>query len=161
MSVSLVVLALVTLQRLAELAWARRNVARLMLRGAREVAPEHYSLIVALHASWLIGLWLLAPATILHWGWLLIFGLLQLLRVWVLISMKDRWTTRIIVLANEPLVRTGPYRWLNHPNYWVVAGEIPTLPLSFGLVVYALIFSALNAVILAIRIRAENQALAI
>jgi methyltransferase len=161
MSVSVAVLAFVTLQRLAELAWARRNVARLMRRGAREVAPEHYSLIVSLHASWLIGLWLLAPATIVHWGWLLIFGLLQLLRVWVLVSLKDRWTTRIIVLTNEPLIQTGPYRWLNHPNYWVVAGEILTLPLSFGLVVYAMIFSALNAVILSIRIRAENRALAL
>jgi len=161
MSVSVAVLAFVTLQRLAELAWARRNVARLMQRGAREIAPEHYSVIVALHASWLIGLWLLAPATIPHWGWLVVFGLLQLLRVWVLVSLKDRWTTRIIVLANEPLVRVGPYRWLNHPNYWVVAGEILTLPLSFGLVVYALIFSVLNAVILSVRIRAENQALAL
>jgi methyltransferase len=161
MSVSVAVLAFVTLQRLTELAWARRNVARLMRRGAKEVAPEHYSLIVTLHASWLIGLWLLAPDTIVHWGWLILFFILQILRVWILVSLKDRWTTRIIVLANEPLVRIGPYRFLNHPNYWVVAGEILTLPLSFGLVVYALIFSALNAVILSMRIRAENQALAL
>jgi methyltransferase len=160
MNIPVAVLAFVTLQRLAELAWARRNVARLMRRRAREVAPEHYPLIVVLHASWLSGLWLLAPTMIVHWGWLVIFFILQILRVWVLISLKDRWTTRIIVLANEPLVRVGPYRFLNHPNYWVVAGEILTLPLSFGLVVYALIFSVLNAVILSMRIRAENRALA-
>jgi methyltransferase len=160
MNIPVAVLAFVTLQRLAELAWARRNVARLMRRSAREVAPEHYPLIVVLHASWLSGLWLLAPTMVVHWGWLVIFFILQILRVWVLISLKDRWTTRIIVLANEPLVRVGPYRFLNHPNYWVVAGEILTLPLSFGLVVYALIFSVLNAVMLSMRIRAENRALA-
>jgi methyltransferase len=161
MNIPVAVLAFVTLQRLAELAWARRNVARLMRRGAREVAPEHYPLILVLHASWLSGLWLLAPAMIVHWGWLVIFFILQILRAWILISLKGRWTTRIIVLANEPLIRVGPYRFLNHPNYWVVAGEILTLPLSFGLVVYALIFSVLNALILSMRIRAENRALAL
>jgi methyltransferase len=160
MSISVAVLAFVTLQRLAELAWARRNVARLMQRGGREVAAEHYPLIVALHASWLIGLWLLAPGMIVHGGWLILFFTLQIVRIWVLVTLKDRWTTRIIVVANEPLVRAGPYRFLNHPNYWVVAGEILTLPLSFGLVVYALIFSALNGLILSMRIREENRALA-
>jgi methyltransferase len=160
MSLSVAVLTFVTFQRLAELVWARRNTRLLLRQGAKEWAPEHYYIIVTLHGSWLAGLWLLAPQTVVHWGWLGVFAVLQGLRVWALYSLKERWTTRIIVLAHAPLVRTGPYRWLNHPNYWVVAGEILTLPLSFGLVVYAMIFSALNAIVLSIRIRAENQALA-
>jgi methyltransferase len=160
MSVAVAVLSFVTLQRLAELAWSKRNADELMRRGAREFAPEHYPFLVVLHFSWLAGLWLLAPGTRVNWYWLTIYALLQLLRLWVLISLKERWTTRIIVLPNAPLVRAGPYRWLNHPNYLVVASEILVLPLVFGLVVYALIFSALHSVLLTIRIRAENKVLA-
>jgi methyltransferase len=160
MSVAIAVLIFVTVQRLAELVWAKRNADELMRRGAREFAPEHYPFLVTLHFSWLVGLWFLAPGSPVNWYWLAVYGLLQLLRFWVLISLKERWTTRIIVLPNAPLVRAGPYRWLNHPNYLVVASEILVLPLVFGLVVYALIFSALNCLLLTIRIRAENKALA-
>jgi methyltransferase len=76
-------------------------------------------------------------------------------------TLGARWTTRIIVLPGEPLVRRGPYRLLPHPNYAVVAGEIALLPLVLGLPLLALIFTALNAAVLAIRIRAENRALAL
>jgi methyltransferase len=79
--------------------------------------------------------------------------------LWVLVTLGRRWTTRIIVLADEPLVRGGPYRLLNHPNYWVVIGEIAVLPLVFGLWQVALVFTLLNAAVLTIRIREENRAL--
>ncbi len=82
-------------------------------------------------------------------------------RVWVIATLGRRWTTRIIVLPDAPLVQDGPYRFLNHPNYWVVAGEIAVLPLALGLPWVALIFSALNAAVLAIRIAAENKALGV
>jgi len=154
------ILALVTLQRVAELWLARRNTARLLAAGAREASPGHYPLVVALHAAWLAGLWLLARDTVPHLGWLAVYLLLQALRAWVLASLGRRWTTRIIVLPGAPPVRTGPYRWLAHPNYAVVAGEILVLPLVFGLAAYAVAFSALNALALAVRIRAENRALA-
>jgi methyltransferase len=78
----------------------------------------------------------------------------------VLTSLGRRWTTRIIVLPDAPLVRKGPYRWVDHPNYIVVVAEIAVLPLIFGLWKLALIFSLLNAAALAIRIREENRALA-
>jgi methyltransferase len=81
------------------------------------------------------------------------------MRAWVLITLGRRWTTRIIVLPGEPLVRSGPYRFVNHPNYWVVIGEIAVLPLVFGLWKVALIFTVLNAAALTIRVRAENRAL--
>lgn len=156
---SVAVLVFVTLQRLAELALARRNTRLLMSRGAVEVAPEHYPIIVALHAAWLGGLWLLAPAKAVSLPLLAVFGLLQAGRVWVLVALGERWTTRIVILPGAPLVQAGPYRVLSHPNYLVVAGEILVLPLVFGLVAFALVFSALNAVVLYVRIRAEDAAL--
>jgi len=156
---AIAVLAFVTAERLAELFLAKRNTARLLARGAKEIAPAHYPLIVALHAAWLGGLWLLAWDRPIQWLWLALFVVLQILRVWVLATLGNRWTTRIVVLPGAPLVKTGPYRLLNHPNYAVVIGEIAVLPLAFGLPWYALAFSILNGVILFIRIRAENTAL--
>ena len=93
-------------------------------------------------------------------AWLGIFVVLQLGRVWVIASLGGRWTTRIVVLPGEPLVRRGPYRFVSHPNYWVVAGEILVLPLAFGLAAFGLVFTILNAAMMWIRIRAEAAALA-
>ncbi|MDR3527921.1 MAG: isoprenylcysteine carboxylmethyltransferase family protein, partial [Rhizomicrobium sp.] len=156
---AIVVLGLVTAERLAELVLARHNTARLLKRGAVEFAAGHYPLIVALHAVWLIGLWLIAWDRPLQWGWLALFAVLQLLRVWVLATLGERWTTRIIVLPGVPLVKKGPYRFLSHPNYAVVVGEIAVLPLVFGLPWYAVAFSLMNAMILFLRISAESAAL--
>jgi methyltransferase len=159
MTGAVLLLSFVTLERLAELWLARRNTAALLARGAAEFAPGHYPLIVALHAAWLAGLWWLGRDAPLHPGWLAVFLALQAARIWVLATLGRRWTTRIIVLPGEPLVRRGPYRVLSHPNYCVVVGEIAVLPLALGLPGYALAFSALNALVLAIRIRAERAAL--
>jgi methyltransferase len=114
---------------------------------------------VALHASWLAALWWLAPSQPIAPLWLVLFFLIEIGRLWVLASLGERWTTRIIVLPGAPLVRRGPYRFVDHPNYVVVVAEIAVLPLVFGLWQIALPFSLLNAVILAIRIREENRAL--
>jgi methyltransferase len=154
------ILALVTAERLVELAWAERNTRRLRAHGAYEVGSRHYPLIIALHAAWLAGLWTFAWGRPVHWPFVALFLVLQGLRAWVLATLGPRWTTRIIVVPGEALVRRGPYRFLRHPNYAVVVGEIACLPLAFGLVLYALVFSILNAAVLAIRIRAENEALA-
>ena len=120
----------------------------------------HYPIMVSLHAVWLIGLWIMAWHRQVAPLWLSLFLLLQLLRIWVIATLGDRWTTRIIVLPGAPLVRRGPYRFLSHPNYVVVASEIAVLPIAFGLPGYAVFFSALNAAMLWVRIRAENRALA-
>jgi len=162
MILTLAILLFVTLQRLGELMLARRNTARLFERGAVEVAPRHYPLIVLLHAAWLAGLWTLAlggrtapPDLVL----IALFLVLQGLRLWVLATLGSRWTTRILVLPDETLVRRGPYRFLNHPNYAVVASEILILPMALGLVWYAMAFSVLNAGLLWLRISAEDRAL--
>ena len=159
MTLNIPILALVTAQRLGELWLSKRNTARLLAQGAREHAPGHYPLIVALHTAWLLALWLLALPRSIDGFWLAMFVLIELARIWVLYSIGPRWTTRIIVSPGEPLVRQGPYRWINHPNYLVVIAEIAVLPLVFGLWQVALIFSVLNAPILVVRIRAENRAL--
>ncbi len=160
MTFATIILGLVTLQRLGELVWAQRNMRRLMAKGAREEAPGHYPLIVLLHAAWLLGLWWLAWDAPVNLFWLAIFVVLQLLRLWVLATLGERWTTKIVVLPGADKITTGPFRFLNHPNYAVVIGEIAVLPLAFGLWLFAIIFSVLNAAVLFIRIRAENEALA-
>jgi methyltransferase len=154
------ILAFVTLQRLAELVIARRNTRALLARGAYEVAPGHYSLIVAVHALWLAALWWLALGKPVSWPLIAVFALLQTARLWVLATLGERWTTRIIVLPGAPLVTGGPFRVLPHPNYAVVVAEIAVLPLAFGLWQVALIFTVLNAIVLTVRIRAETKALA-
>jgi len=155
-----VILTLVTLQRLGELMLAERNTRRLLAQGAHEVGRGHYPLIVAVHAGWLAALWWLAPGQPIYPIPLLLFVALQAARLWVVSTLGRRWTTRIIILPKAPLVRAGPYRWVNHPNYLVVVGEIALLPLVFGLWALALAFSLLNAAVLLVRIREENKALA-
>ena len=159
MILSVLLLALVTAQRIGELFLANHNTRRLKAQGAYEVAPEHYPLIVLLHAAWLIGLWWLGWNRPLNLPLAALFLAVEGLRVWVLMSIGSRWTTRIIILPGAPLVRRGPYRFIPHPNYAVVAAEILVLPLAFGLWTHALVFTALNAMILFVRIRAENAAL--
>lgn len=156
---AIAILGFVTLQRLAELALSQRNTKKLLARGAYEVAPEHYPFMVILHASWLAVLWVFGPGPPIEIVPLILFVLLQLGRIWVIATLGERWTTRIIILPGAPLVTSGPYRWVNHPNYLVVIGEFAVLPLVFGLPMVAIVFSLLNAAMLAVRIRAENRAL--
>jgi methyltransferase len=153
------ILAFVTAQRLLELPIARANTARLLAAGGHEVAPGHYPLIVAVHAAWLAALWWFAPGQPISLPLLGLFVLVELARAWVLRTLGPRWTTRIIVVPGEHLVARGPYRFVSHPNYVVVAAEIALLPLVFGLWQIAAIFTLLNAAVLAVRITAENRAL--
>ena len=154
------ILAAVTLQRAGELVLSSFNTRKLLARGAVEVASRHYPLIVAVHAAWLISLWMLGHDQPVNIVALLLYLVLQGVRLWVMWTLGARWTTRIIVVPRRPLVVAGPYRLLLHPNYAVVAGEIAMLPLVLGLPLLAAVFTILNAAVLAIRIDAENRALA-
>jgi methyltransferase len=154
------ILGIVTLQRASELLISSDNTRKLLARGAVEVAARHYPLIVAVHAAWLISLWVLGRNQPLNAVAFLFYLVLQGFRFWVMRTLGPRWTTRIIVLPGQALVSEGPYRFLSHPNYAVVSLEIALLPLALGLPLLAVIFSILNAAVLAIRIRAENRALA-
>lgn len=146
--------------RLGELMIARRNTRMLLARGGREVGAGHYPLFILLHASWLGAiLFNVPPDRAPNMALIGIFLLLQLGRIWVLASLGPYWTTRIITLDEAPLVRRGPFRFLRHPNYMVVVAEIAVLPLAFGAVWVAAIWSALNALLLAWRIRIEDAVL--
>ena len=151
-------LAFIAVQRLGELILARRNTARLLASGAREHGASHYPLIVALHAAWLAALVLFGWDEPVSPPWLIAFAVLQVLRVWILATLGPRWTTRIVV-TDEPPIRAGPYRFLRHPNYALVVCEIAVAPMVLGLVWVAVLFSILNAAMLAVRIRAEDRAL--
>lgn len=154
------ILAFVVVQRLAELVWSARNTRRLLARGAEEIGAKHYPLFVLLHASWLIAMALTIPADAPpYWPLLAVFALLQALRLWVVTTLGPYWTTRIITLRDAPLVRHGPFRWLRHPNYAVVIGEIAVLPLAFGAWQIALVWSILNGLLLRHRICVEETAL--
>jgi methyltransferase len=153
-------LGFLTLQRIAELWWARQNESRLFAAGGVEYGRSHFLLIVFLHAAWLLGMWVVAYDRPVEPPFFVIVVLLQIARFWVLTTLGRRWTIRVIIVPGEKLVARGPYRWLRHPNYAVVTGEIAAVPLALGLPLYALVFSILNAVVLAIRIPAENAALA-
>ena len=159
MSPLYVVVAFVAAQRLVELVWARRNTRRLRARGGIEHGAAHYQLIVALHTAWLAAMLLLIPAeTVPNPAMIALYLLLQPLRYWAIASLGDYWTTRVIVVPGAEPVRHGPYRLLRHPNYAVVALEIPLLPAAFGAWMIAAVFGVLNIALLAHRIRVEGAA---
>jgi methyltransferase len=116
MNWSIILLAAVTAERLGALWLARNNTRRLISQGAFEVAAAHYPLIFALHAAWLVGLWAIAWNAPLQLGWVPIFAVLQLFRIWTLSTLGRRWTTCIIVVPGKTLVSAGPYRFIRHPN---------------------------------------------
>ena len=151
-------LAFVIVQRLIELVIAKRNTARLLAKGAREHGAEHYPFIVALHTAWIIAMVVLGYDEPVNLVFLAIFAVLQAARLWILVSLGERWTTRIIV-TDEPLVERGPFGFMQHPNYALVCAEIFIAPVVLGLVWVAFAFSALNAAMLFVRIRAEERAL--
>jgi methyltransferase len=153
--------ALVALQRLFELAYARHNTVKLRRLGAVEADVAGYPFFVLLHASWLASLALFVPATAPpYWPLLGFFALLQICRVWVIRSLGSHWTTRLVTLPDAPLVQTGAYRYFRHPNYLLVVVEIAVLPLAFGAVAIAATFSAINLVLIARRVRIEDGVLA-
>ncbi|HYN39857.1 MAG TPA: isoprenylcysteine carboxylmethyltransferase family protein [Rhodospirillales bacterium] len=155
------ILAFVIVQRLVELALTRANARRLLAQGGREVGRSHYPLFILLHASWLIAIaWTTRLDASPIWPLIGVFFVLQALRVWVIATLGRYWTTRIITIDGVPLVRRGPFRFVRHPNYWVVVGEIAVLPLAFGAWEVALIWSGLNALLLRHRIAVESAALA-
>ncbi len=153
-------LAYLSAQRLAELCWARQNERRLLAAGGIEHGHSHLWPMILVHAAWLAGLWLLAHDRAVAPSFLALFMVLQLVRFWVLLTLGRRWTIRVITVPGEHLAVRGPYRFLRHPNYAVVVGEIAVVPLALGLPLYALVFTILNLALLAIRIPIENAALA-
>lgn len=154
------VVGFVVFQRLVELAISRRNCRALLAKGGVEFGRKHYPLIVALHVGWLLALVGAIDADApLSMPLLAVFVLLQFARVWTLRTLGRFWTTRVVLLPYGQRVRTGPFRYIDHPNYLIVAMEIAVVPLMFGGWQIAIAASVLNLLVLRTRIRVENRAL--
>jgi len=161
----LLLLAAVALERLVELVVSRRHERALRARGAFEAGAAHYPLMVAVHAALLAG----AAIEVTHhdrpflpwlgWPMLALVGATMALRYWVIATLGERWTTRVLVLPGAPLVAGGPYRFLRHPNYLAVAVEVVALPLGHTAWMTALACGLANLLVLALRIRVEDAAL--
>jgi methyltransferase len=151
---------LVGIQRLGELWLSRRNVRGLLAEGGHEIGAGHFPVLVAVHAGWLAAIAFATPADApVYWPVIAAYLVVQAGRVWVIHTLGRYWTARVIDLPNAPLVATGPYRWLRHPNYVVVVLEVALLPLAFGAWEIALVFSAANFAVLAWRLRLENASI--
>ena len=154
------VVGFLVVQRLAELGLARRNQRALLARGAVEVGRGHYPALVALHAGSLLSLAVtIDPRTPVSLPLLAVFVLLECGRAWVIATLGSRWTTRVMVLRGSAPIRSGPYRYVRHPNYVIVCGEMAVVPLMFGAWILAAVASALNLLVLRARLRVENAAL--
>lgn len=156
--------AAVALERVAELWLSERNARRALARGGAEHGRGHYPAMVLLHAALLAACAaeaLLFPDPPPRAAWLAVagVGLAQALRWWAVAALGDRWSTRVVVVPDTAPVTRGPYRFLRHPNYLAVAVEVPCLPLAWGSWRTALLFGAANALLLRVRIRAEERAL--
>ena len=159
-----IVLSIIILQRIIELLIAKRNEKWMKSQGAFEAGASHYPYMVAMHVFFFIAL--IIEVLFFHrelsaiWTiWLGIFLAAQILRVWCLASLGKFWNTKIIILPSAKVVRRGPYKWLRHPNYIIVATELLVLPLLFNAIFTAVVFSLLNIWMMTIRIPAEEKAL--
>lgn len=159
-----IVLTIVIIQRLVELFIAKRNEKWMKRQGAFEAGASHYPYMVAMHVLFFISLIIevivLDRELSLIWPlFLAIFLLAQVLRVWCLTSLGKYWNTKIVVLPNAKVVRKGPYKWIRHPNYVIVATELIVLPLLFSAYFTAILFTLLNMWMMSVRIPVEEQAL--
>jgi methyltransferase len=161
-----VLVGLVGLERVAELVVSTRNAAWSRARGGVETGAGHFPFMVVLHTGLLVGAlaeaWLSRPevAPVLAWTMLALVLASQALRWWCIATLGPRWNTRVIVVPGLAPVRSGPYRLFSHPNYVAVVVEGVALPLVHAAWVTAVVFTVLNAALLAVRIRVEDRALA-
>ncbi|MEP7088998.1 MAG: isoprenylcysteine carboxyl methyltransferase family protein [Nocardioidaceae bacterium] len=161
-----VLVALVGIERLAELVVSQRNAAWSLTQGGRETGQRHYVVMVVLHSGLLVGMLVEAYARrpsvsgLLAGTMVVLVVASQALRWWCISTLGRRWNTRVIVVPGLPLVRSGPYRLLSHPNYVAVVVEGVALPLVHAAWVTALVFTVANAALLTVRLRVENRALA-
>jgi methyltransferase len=148
-------------QRGLEELHSARNTRRLMASGAAEVGSTYYPIVAATHLAWIAGLFfLIPPSAPIIWPLIAYYLVLQVLRYWVIVSLGPFWTHRIITLPGAPIARSGPYRYLSHPNYALTIIETFVLPLAFGALALATIMTALWWVVLGVKIKLEDEALA-
>lgn len=155
-------ISFVILLRIGELILARKNEHLLLQEGAVEYGQKHYPFIVMLHVLFILSLiieYSLSKTESYNLFLLFLFFPLLSLKIWVILSLGKYWNTKIFRAPRHPLIVKGPYRYLKHPNYIIVIAEIAIIPLIFHLYYTAIIFTVLNAVMLAVRIKVEDKAL--
>ncbi|MBV7508009.1 hypothetical protein KW850_22595 [Bacillus sp. sid0103] len=159
-----IIIGFIVLQRMVELGIAKSNEKWMKRQGAIEFGVSHYRYMVLIHVlfficlitekvNWDHGLSHLWPIL------LSVFLMAQIIRIWVITSLGRYWNTKIIVLKNAKIIQKGPYRFIKHPNYFVVTIELVVVPLLYDLYFTAGVFTILNAIILMIRIPEEEKAL--
>lgn len=159
-------IAAVGVERLAEMVVARRNAAWSFARGGVESGRRHWPVMVVLHVGLLVGalaeVWLLDRPFLPWLGWPMLALVLgaQALRWWCIGTLGRQWNARVIVVPGARRVTSGPYRWMRHPNYVAVVVEGFALPLVHSAWVTAAVFTLANAVLLTVRLRDEERALA-
>jgi methyltransferase len=152
---------LVLAQRGAEELYSARNTKALLAEGASEAGATFYPVVAATHLAWIASLFFLIPPDArIIWPLIVYYLALQVVRYWVIASLGRFWTHRIITLADAPITRRGPYRCLSHPNYALTIVETFALPLAFGALALAAIMTALWWVVIATKIKLEDEALA-
>ena len=158
LNIAVIIIILVAFQRLSELFIANKNTKRLLSEGAQEYGQAHYPFFILLHSSWLIAcLYYAILNPMINWVYMILFIIMQLGRLWVLLTLGKYWTTRIISLNDVPLVKKGPYRFVSHPNYIVVACELFLLPMALGQWWLSILFTILNIPLTYHRIRVEES----
>lgn len=160
-----IMILILATQRITELLISKRNEAWLKAQGGYEVGAEHYKYMVLLHLTWFLAMvaehYTRTTSLSSFWhAWLSVLFVAQLGRYSVITTLGKFWNTRIIVVPNAPLIKRGLYRLIKHPNYWIVGTEIAVVPLVFELYITSLIYTILNAMMLIVRIRVEESALA-
>lgn len=160
------VVVLVGLERVAELVVSNRNADWSLDNGGTETGQKHYPVMVALHSIFLVAMlveaWVRRPdvPAPLAWSMLALVLASQALRWWCISTLGRRWNTRVIVVPGLAPVTGGPYRLVRHPNYVAVIVEGIALPLVHAAWITAVAFTVLNAALLRVRIRVEDEALA-
>ena len=160
----IVIITVLIFQRLTELWIAKRNEKHLKSKGAVEFGKKHYKWFIIMHTAFFIAL-IFEMTYIKHVAYtispflLILFLLTQIIRVWCIYSLGVYWNTKIIIIPHEERITTGPYKFLNHPNYLIVGVELFVIPLMVQAYYTALLFPLLHILLMFIRIPAENRAL--
>nr|WP_067056280.1 isoprenylcysteine carboxylmethyltransferase family protein [Mucilaginibacter sp. L294] len=150
-------------QRLAELYVSSKNEKWLLKNGAVEYGKEHYPFMVAMHTLFIISViaeYIWRDYTIVSYPLIIFFFVLIVIKVIVISTLGHYWNTKIYKVPGTRPVATGIYKYIKHPNYMIVICEIVVIPLAFGLYYTAVVFTILNAIMLTVRIKKENEVLA-
>ena len=157
-------ISFIVLLRIGELVLSQRNEIWLLQQGAIEYGQKHYSYIVALHTLFIISLiaeYSTTQTATFSLFFLVLYLLLLAFKASVITSLGKFWNTKIYHISGFPLIKTGVYKYIKHPNYLIVIAEIAIIPLVFHLYITAFTFTLLNAIMLSVRIKEENRVLKI